>query len=283
MADARTALYAVLGRPIAHSLSPDLHHAAFRSTKRNAVYVACDVGLVEFGAALTGLLALGAVGANLTSPLKGKAFALANETTPEAAAAGAVNTLRFSDGRVIGHNTDGTGFVRFLARAGVGVAGARVVFIGGGGAPAGLAPALASQGATGVTCITRDPAAAAAYAGLSGVTLMLRDDERTERAIRGAQLIVQCTPLGGAPGEPMPCDPDWIDTAAVAVDLRYHPARTPWLDALRAKGVRAANGLGLLIEQALLAQAFWHGKEPPRTALEEVVAWSGPFPSQRSP
>lgn len=278
--NATSALYAVLGHPIAHSLSPALHNAAFRAERRDAVYIACDVPAAHAAAALEGLAALGAVGANLTSPLKGIAYAFAGETTPEAHAAGAVNTLRFAKGGAVGHNTDGAGFVRFLARAQVALAGARIAILGGGGAAAGLAPALVAGGATAVTCVTREPGAAAAYAGLgpgSGVLLVARGGDGAEAAVRAATIVIQSTPLGTGPGEPLPCPEAWVDAQAAAVDLRYHPARTPWLDALSARGVRAANGLGLLIEQALLAQAFWHGEEPPRNALEEAVGWTGPF------
>src|SRR5207344_1595959 len=81
--NAQTALYAVLGTPIAHSLSPALHNAAFRAERRNAVYVACDVGEADLAEALRGLLVLGARGANLTAPLKIRALALADEVTPQ--------------------------------------------------------------------------------------------------------------------------------------------------------------------------------------------------------
>ena len=131
--DGGTRLYAVLGRPIAHSLSPALHNAAFRAEGRNAVYVACDVGEDELPEALTGLRALGAWGVNLTAPLKERALSAAIELTDEARAAGAVNTVRF-DGGPMGHNTDGEGLARFLERQGVTLQGARVVFLGAGGA-----------------------------------------------------------------------------------------------------------------------------------------------------
>ena len=75
----------------------------------------------------------------------------------------------------------------------------------------------------------------------------------------------------------MPCPPTLVGERAVAVDLLYHPAETPWLRALRARGVRAANGLGLLVEQARLAQRCWFGEAPPRRALEEALAWPDPF------
>ncbi len=272
-ADGRTALYAVLGRPIAHSLSPALHNAAFRAERRNALYVACDVGEAELPEAVRGLRALGARGANLTAPLKSAALALADELSPEAQRAGVVNTLRFDDGRITGHNTDGPGFLEFLRRAGVAFEGARVVFVGGGGAVRGLAAALREAGAASLTAIVRDPTSTRP---IDGVTLA-PDAHAAEAAMREAALVIQATPLGADPADAMPAPADWVPLQAVAVELRYDPAATPWLSAVRARGVRGANGLGLLVEQALLAQQFWHGTMPPRSALEEAVAWSDPF------
>lgn len=271
--DGRTSLYAVLGRPIAHSLSPALHNAAFRAERRNALYVACNVGEAELPEAVRGLRALGGRGANLTAPLKSAALALLDEVSPEARRAGAVNTLRFDDGRITGHNTDGPGFVEFLRRAGIAVESARVVFLGGGGAVRGLAAALREQGASALTAIVRDPASART---IDGVTFA-PDMRAAEAAVRDAALVVQATPLGADPADALPAPAEWVPLQAVAVELRYDPAATPWLSAVRARGIRGANGLGLLIEQALLAQQFWHGTMPPRSALEEAVAWSDPF------
>jgi len=272
--DARTALYAVLGRPIAHSLSPALHQAAFRAEGRNAAYIACDVGAEELAAALAGLRALGAVGANLTAPLKTRAADAGFALTDEARRAGAVNTLKFEPAGITGHNTDGLGLANFLERHGVALAGAHVVFLGGGGAVRGLAPALAARDvATMVACVRT---AGAPRAPIQGVEFAA-SDAAAVAALARATLVIQATPLGGAAGDPLPAPPERVPEAAVAVDLGYHPATTPWLAAVRARGVRAANGLGMLIEQALLSQEFWHGTTPPRTALEEAVGWSDPF------
>jgi shikimate dehydrogenase len=275
-----TELYAVLGRPIAHSLSPRLHEAGFRALGRNAVYVACDVGEAELGQALKGLAALGARGANLTAPLKTAALAHLAALTDEARAAGAVNTVAFDPGGTRGHNTDGAGFVAFLSRHQVPVRGAHVACIGGGGAALGLAEPLLAAGALDVALVVRDPKVSAARSAAPAArrarwfALGARDGEE---AVRAASIVVQATPLGAAPGDPLPCPVEWIDARAVAVDLRYHPATTPWLTALKARRVRSANGLGLLIEQALLAQDFWNHATPPRIALEEAVSWSEPF------
>jgi shikimate dehydrogenase len=268
--DGRTRLYAVLGRPIAHTLSPALHNAAFRAEGRNAAYVACDVGEDELVDALRGLRALGAAGVNLTAPLKERALDAGLALTDEARAAGAVNTVRFGT-EALGHNTDGEGLARFLERHGVPLAGARVVFWARAGRCGASRRCSRARGVESIAAGIRGPRPA-----IPGVEFT-HEPYATRAALERATLVVQATPLGGSDADPLPAPAEWVPQAATAVDLRYHPAATPWLLALRARGVRAANGLGMLIEQALLAQEFWHHTMPPRTPLEEAVEWGDPF------
>ena len=253
------ARYAVLGRPIAHSLSPVLHRAAFRAEGREAVYDALDVGTDELAGALTDPAL---VGVNLTAPLKEKALEHCAALTDQARRAGAVNTIAFSQGRATGHNTDGEGLATFLERHGIALHGARVVFLGGGGSVRGIAPSFLDRGVASMTALVR-----AERAPIASVRMT-----QDPRALDDATLVIRALPAAAGP-----LHAAQVPVGAVAVDLGYHPATTPWLAAVRARGVRAANGLGMLIEQALLAQEFWHGTTPPRSALEEAVGWSDPF------
>lgn len=253
------ARYFVLGSPIAHSLSPVLHRAAFRAEGRDATYEAVDVGKEDL---LRVLAELAPAGVNLTSPLKEKAIDACAKFTWEAAASGAVNTIRFSPEEALGHNTDGAGFVTFLERQGIVLTGARVVFLGGGGAVRGIAHALYGRKVATMTAIVRSKRERIHYVDFALDASPLRD----------ANLVIRALPAAAGP-----LFADRVPPQAVAIDLGYHPATTPWLAAVRARGVKAANGLGMLIEQALLAQEFWHGTMPPRSALEEAVGWSDPF------
>jgi shikimate dehydrogenase len=274
------ARYAVFGHPIGHSLSPALHAAAFRARGLDATYEALDVTRARFGAEWQDFVLAGGVGANFTAPLKWDAFRVCDERTPEAQEAGAVNTIQFSGGRASGHNTDGIGFVRFLERSGVPPGGKSIVLLGGGGAAAGLTHALRSARARAIAAVVRDQLKVAANPGLTpdeGVRVLRWGSPEAQRALGRADVVVQSTPLGADSEDDLPCPPEWVGADALAVDLLYHPAETPWLAELRARGVRAANGLGLLVEQALFAQEFWFGDEPPRTALEEALPWKDPF------
>ena len=278
-----TARYAVLGSPIAHSLSPALHRAAFAATGRDATYEAREVRAGDLVEALAALARDGFAGVNLTAPLKVEGLALASEATPAARAAGAANTLALGEGgvRIVAENTDGAGFVAFLEHAGVAVRGRAIVFLGGGGATAGLVPALRAAGAGTFAIVARTPARTRTLSATLAdpVVRVVADTDRAaaEALVRAAALVVQATPLGMRADDPEPCPPAWVAPEATAIDLLYHPAVTPWVAALRARGVRAANGLGLLVEQARLAQRFWFGTTPPRHALEQAVAWTDPF------
>ena len=277
-----TARFAVLGSPIAHSLSPALHRAGFAATGRDATYEAIECDEPELAATLARLVAAGFAGVNLTAPLKAAGLALATTASPAARAAGAANTLSFHGDRIEAANTDGAGFVRFLERAGLAPRGRAVTFLGGGGATAGLVPALVAAGAGPLAVVTRRPdRSRGTYPALAhpSITVVPVGDEAAARAMVGAAaLVVQATPGAAAgAGGALPCPAAWLAPGAAAVDLLYHPPVTPWLAALRAAGVPAANGLGLLLEQALLAQRTWFAAEPPRRALEEAVAWVEPF------
>ncbi len=279
-------LFAVLGHPIGHSLSPVIHTAAFRARGIDAVYEAIEVPAPEFMAALERLMERGVRGANLTAPLKHLGLFCADDQTDEAMDSGAANTLRFEDDRLIAHNTDGIGFVRFLERSGARPLGLKVVFLGAGGAAAGLTDALLKAGVEAITAIARDPeqaSATLARATSDPVWFVEWNSGDAVRAVAAADLVIQATPLGLGAEDALPCPPEWVGEDALAVDLLYHPAESPWLRALRARGVRAANGIGLLVEQALFAQAFWFGDEPPREALEEALPWKDPFSAPGEP
>jgi shikimate dehydrogenase len=270
--------FALFGRSIAHSLSPALHLAAFRARGVDATYELIDIGASEFMKRMNRFPELGLRGASVTAPYKRMAYELIHDLTEEASESLSVNTIRFDGEWPAGHNTDGIGFARFLERAGFSTEDRVVTFLGAGGAARGLAQVLRRSGAR-LSFVARDPDDLFVLDpdGRKGVSLLPWGSEEARRAILYADLVVQATPLGQRADDPLPCPPDWVGQDALAVDLLYHPAESPWLSALRARGVRAANGIGLLVEQALFAQEFWFGEEPPRSALEEAVPWSDPF------
>jgi shikimate dehydrogenase len=264
--------FAVLGHPISHSLSPALHTAAFEALEIDAAFLALDCPPERFPLTLDALFAWKARGLSVTAPLKEAAFSACSRRTPEALEAGTANCLRWSEGGYEATNTDGIGFVDFAGALGLGLEGRQVILLGGGGAAAGIAPALMRAGAH-VEVVARRPDAARARAGLSRLVIHPWEGEADPSVLRGADLVVNCTPLGGEEIDPLPCDPKAMAPGAVAIDLRYAPPRTPWLRALAQSGRIAFGGLGLLVHQGAHSLRYWLGVEPPLDRLREAVGW----------
>jgi len=266
-----TKVAAVIGDPARHSLSPTIHNAAFAACGLDWVYVAFDVARGRADDALRAMRTLGIAGYSVTMPHKADVAAGVYELTPSAAALGAVNCVTNRDGVLVGDNTDGVGFLRGLrADTAFGVRGARCVVLGAGGAARAVIDALARAGAAEVVVVNRSAAAAAHAVRLAGATGRVDGAE----AVARAELVVNATPLGmrAHDAATLPCDPVLVRADAVAVDLVYDPLETPWLAALRTRGIRASNGLSMLVHQAAQQFEVWTGTDAPVAVMQDAVA-----------
>ena len=266
-----TRLAAVIGAPVRHSLSPALHNAAFAATGLDWVYVALEVAPGRAAAALDAVRVLGIAGLSVTMPHKADVAAAVDECTPAAAALGAVNCVEVRDGRLVGHNTDGDGFVDSLrAEAGFDPAGRRAVVLGAGGAARAVVVALAAAGASEVVVVNRTEARAVEAARLAGAVGRAGDAD----AVAGADLVVNATSVGmtGAGGVDLPCDAALLRPGQVVADLVYQPLDTQFLKAARSRGATAVNGVGMLLYQAARAFTIWTGVPAPVAAMRDAVA-----------
>lgn len=266
-----TRVAAVIGSPVRHSLSPVLLNAAFQAAGLDWVFVALEVPDGAGGAAVAAMRTLGLGGLSVTMPHKAAAFEAVDELTPVADALGAVNCVFPRDGRLVGDNTDGPGFVDALAiDEGVEVAGRRCVLLGAGGASRAVARALGAAGAAEVVVVNRSPAPARRAAALAGAAGRVGDPAD----VAAADLVVNATSVGmaGGPGAgAVPLDPDLLRADQIVVDLIYHPARTPLLAAAGARGARAINGVGMLVHQAAHAFRLWTGATPPLREMTTAI------------
>ncbi len=265
MTTAATRLVGLLGHPVGHSASPAIHTAAFAAAGLDAAYLAFDVAPDRLPAALEGLAALGALGANATVPHKRAVWEAAARRSPEAELVGAANTLWWSDGELAVDNTDASGLERVLLDD-VGLPrGAPVVLFGAGGAARAAAVALGRLGAeVEVTARRAGPAAEVA-------DLLSRAGGRPAERLAAPTLVVNATPLGLA-GEALPDRFMDLAPGQTALDLVYGPADTPFLAAARTAGAAAHDGLGMLVEQAALAFERWTGFDAPREAMAAAAA-----------
>ncbi len=261
---------AVLGDPLAFTLSPVLHRAGLA-----ALGIACEsqarrVSADGLGAELARLRAGGWRGVNLTHPLKQAALAHLDEVTDAARAARSVNTVSFDADAVRGDTSDGAGFVDLLRALDADPVGRRVVLLGAGGAARSLALALLEAGAV-VTAWARRPAAIAAdWGALGAARLVAWAGAEAMDALGGAALVVNATPVADAAG---PCALERIPAEARIVDLVYGPEVTPWVCAARAAGRTAVDGLGPLVFQARRSLERWTGCAVPLEPLQAAVGW----------
>jgi shikimate dehydrogenase len=261
-----TRVAGIIGDPVAHSRSPAIHNAGYAAAGLDWVFVAFPVPPGQAATALDGTRALGIAGLSVTMPHKSDAASACDELTPTASALGAVNTVVNRDGVLVGDSTDGAGLVRSLADEGITTPGTSVLVLGAGGSARAIVLALAEAGAD-VTVAARRAEAAEAAASLA-------EDVRTVdfadlgAAVHGVAVLVNATPIG-MQGEPPPFATEALDGRALVLDTVYHPAETPLLAAARARGVPAANGLGMLVHQAAVSFELFTGVTAP---LDEMRA-----------
>jgi shikimate dehydrogenase len=253
-------LAGVMGWPVRHSRSPRLHGYWLAQHGVDGAYVPLAVEPAQVGPAVRGLLACGFRGVNVTIPHKEAAFALCDDLADSARRAGAVNTLRFEDGRILGSNTDGYGFLESLAEQAPGFdpRSGPAVLLGAGGAARAIAAALLDAGCPRVTLVNRTrPRAEALAAALGGPVLVAEAPP-----LAGAALLVNTTSLGMAGQPPLGIDLSPLPPTAIVADIVYVPLETPLLAAARARGLVAVDGLGMLLHQARPGFAAWFGVAP---------------------
>ncbi len=270
----RTTVAGVIGDPIAHSLSPLLFNTAFAALGLDWLMAAFTVPTGQAAGALEGMRALGLGGLSVTMPHKSEVARLVDECTPMASALAAVNSVRNVDGRLVGDNTDGAGFLEALRRSsGFDPAGRRCVVVGAGGAARAVVLALVTAGAAEVVVVNRTRERAEAAAALGGG----RGRVGTAADATGADLVVDATPVGMAGVSPVASvaslvDPDMLGPGQVAVDLVYHPRVTPWLEAASRRGATTVGGLGMLVHQAAAQLTWWTGEVAPVEAMWSAVS-----------
>lgn len=283
-----TKIVGILGDPIGHTLSPVMHNAAFRALELDWVYIPARVRPSDLGAALRGIRAMGWAGINLTIPHKERATRLVDRASREARLTGAVNTIVCTPRGLVGHNTDGLGYVAALREdLNFDPGKKRVVMLGSGGAARGIAVALLSRGASRLTILNRTSRRASALARRLGrrfrgsrISSGGLTRENVSRAFAEADLLVNATAvgMGGTAHRGLPLKE--LPGAAIVSDIVYRPMRTPLLVAASRIGLQTHGGLGMLLHQGAEAFELWTGEQAPidvmRRALRRALSRAGP-------
>ena len=268
---AQARLAGITGWPVGHSRSPRLHGFWLEQYGIDGAYVPLPIEPARFPEAIRGLMAAGFAGANVTIPHKVAAFAICDRVDDSARLAGAVNTLVFDDGRIVGSNTDGWGFLENLRAHGVDPAACPALILGAGGSARAVAAVLLGQGVR-VTVANRTRGRAEALAGeLPGLRVV--EWERRDQALADHGLLVNTTSLGMAGHEPVQIDLDRAAPGLTVADIVYVPLETPLLAAARLRQLRCVEGLGMLLHQAVPGFHAWFGVKPTvDEALRRFVA-----------
>jgi shikimate dehydrogenase len=277
----------VFGDPVAHSLSPEMQNAALRACEIDAQYARFHIRPNELRSALRFLRNLDFVGVNLTVPHKIAGLSQIDEADESVRCAGAVNTIRLCDRKLIGSNTDGDGFLRAIrSEFSVDVRDLRVMIIGaGGGTGRAIAWQCALENCERLVLVNRTLEKANALADrlrpffmeprVLGPMARLEAAPWEESAMRmqlaDIDLIVNATPLGMNLSDPAPIPGRLIAPYHMVFDCAYGPSKTALLRAAEQAGARSANGISMLLHQGALSFSIWFDREPPIEAMRRAL------------
>jgi len=265
-------LTGLIGAPIAHSASPAMHERAAEALGLRGHYQLIEVAGADstgLSMMLEGVRRLGFAGVNVTFPYKEAVVPLLDELAPGAAAMGAVNTVVVMNGRLIGHNTDTTGFARAVAPL-LSASGNAVAVIGTGGVGKAIAFALASLKVADIRIFDTEPARAENLAALLTRQGGARVATSVEDALNGATGLINGTPVGMLPNRNTPVPPALLRADLWVADAVYSPLITPLLAAAREKGARIMTGRELAIYQAADAFELFTGLAPSTEVMGEA-------------
>lgn len=288
-----TRVLGVFGDPVEHTLSPSMHNRALAHLGLDYVYVPFHVRPPHLREAVRGVRALGITGVNVTIPHKVAMLEHLDALDPGARLSGAVNTVHNQDGRLVGYNTDGPGFVRSLQEeAGVDPAGKRFVIVGAGGAARAIAVQLALSGAAHIAIVNRtvknaevllevvrQAVAEAAHVGgdqlgTHAQVVEWADAKGLAQVFAEGRVVINTTSVGMAPKSDVPSvvPPELLHPGQLVCDIVYVPQETSLLKAAKARGCQVLEGLGMLAYQGAIAFEYFTGQVAPVELMRQTLA-----------
>lgn len=274
----QTRVYALIGNPVSHSMSPAIHNAAFMELDQDCIYVAFQVEDVK--SALVGMRALDNFrGMSVTIPHKIEVMQYVDEIPDVDRHIGSINTVVKEDGKLIGFNTDGPGALKAIGDAGVELAGKNVLMLGAGGAARAIAFTLAQKGFIGklvlldineefLSQLTGDLKSGTDAVIVPGAL----NQAAVEEHMASADLVINCTPVGMHPNVDATLVPEHLfRPGQVIFDVVYNPLETKLLRQAKAKGLKAIPGVEMFINQAILQFERFAGADAPEELMRSVV------------
>ena len=274
----KTKIVGVIGDPVEHSHSPQMHNAAFVELGLNYVYVPFHIQPDALPAAIEGFKAINVVGLNVTIPHKQAVIPFLDEISREVELIGAVNTLTFENGRIKGDNTDGLGFLEGMRETGLELPqGESALVIGAGGSARAVIVALSSIGLETIFIANRTTSKAIKLAeGLSdtiGTPIhgMGLDDPQLAEIVNGVALVVNTASVGMDISKPPLINAEWLRPQTTVYDIVYTPPETRLLLAAAERGCHTVQGLGMLVYQGAIAFEKWTKVTPPVKTMKQIL------------
>jgi shikimate dehydrogenase len=275
----KTKICGLIGDPVAHTMSPVMHNAAFTELALDYVYLPFRVSPEDLPRAVSGLKALNAIGFNVTIPHKVVVVPLLDEIDPLAERIGAVNTVVNESGVLKGYNTDASGFLRALLESGIEPGGKSIVLLGAGGAARAIAYILAER-QTGLTILNRREELDWAREIARNIKKDLGNEVKVfellvghlAAALEKADVLVNATSVGMSPGSDIsPVPAELIRPGLAVMDIVYNPVRTKLLRDAAGAGAMTVAGLDMLVWQGALAFEKWTGRQAPFNLMKKVA------------
>jgi shikimate dehydrogenase len=273
----KTAVYAVVGDPIAHSISPVMQNAAFEAMKLDCVFLAFKVAHAEVENALRGVRGLGIRGLNVTMPDKNAVIAHLDEVDETAKFLGSVNTILNEGGRLRGFSTDGAGAHRALKENGAALSGKKLVLLGAGGAARAIAFTLAKEVGE-LVLLNRTPEKTAGLAEALNqkfhrkVTAGSLSPSVIQENLRDADVLINATSVGMHPNALQSLvKSEWLKPSLTVMDIVYNPLETKLAKDAKAAGAKVVSGLEMLIYQGAASFEIWTGKSAPVEVMRKAA------------
>lgn len=278
-----TRLAGLFATPSEHSISPLIHNTAFQALNIDAVYLAFEVGKETLPQAIQTIRDFKMLGVNLSMPNKRLAIKYVDELSQSARLSGAINTISNDNGKLIGDNTDGSGFMRSLEEASIDIIGKKITLLGTGGAAMAIIAQAALDGVREIAVYNRrnksykEIEEKLSYIGQNTATIIsfndLEDEERLAMDVGESSLLVNATSVGMKPMEKKSPINNFsiIREDLLVYDIIYTPRETELLKQAKAKGAKTMNGLGMLLYQGAEAFEKWTNKEMPIEEVEKII------------
>ncbi|MGF3522988.1 MAG: shikimate dehydrogenase [Candidatus Bathyarchaeia archaeon] len=273
----KTRVYGVIGDPIAHSLSPTLHNAAFEALKMDCAYLAFHVKSSEVENALRGMRGLGIAGLNVTMPHKSAVLPFLDEVEQTARFLGSVNTISNRDGKLLGFSTDGVGALNALKLNGVDLCSKKVLLLGGGGTAKAVAYALTREVGE-LVILNRSPQKIAPLTESlnrqfkAQVAGGLLEPSSLRQNLQDADVLINATSVGMYPDEAHSLvEPSWLKPDLTVMDVVYNPVETKLAKDAKNAGAKVISGVEMLIYQGAASFEIWTGKPAPIEVMRKAA------------